>query len=131
MSDAMVLVAGVLILLGSGIGVVRLWQRAPGVWNDPQPWWIWGEKAWRVYRRSAAVLLGIWAAAVLGVAAGLAALPKAFTVAAVLLGLVVGPTLVLTIGLFNQPKRLVPPGFRSEPGLLAQRRASRVPKHRS
>jgi hypothetical protein len=123
-SDAGLLLAWGLMLLGSGI--LQLWRRAPNVWNEPQPWWIWGESVWRVYRRSPVVLFGIVAVLGLGLAAGFAGLPKAVIVASVLVAFLVGPVLIVTIGLFNEPKRLVPPGFRCEPGLLAERRARRV-----
>lgn len=131
MSDAGLLLAWGLILFGSGLGIVRIWRHAPNVWNEPQPWWIWGERAWRIYRRSLLVLFGIVAVFGLALAAGFAGLPRPVIVAAVLLGFVVGPILITTIGLFNEPKRLVPPGFRSEPGLLAERRARRTPERRS
>jgi hypothetical protein len=129
-SGAGLLLAWGLIGLGSGAGIVRIWKRAPRVWNEPQPWWIWGEQAWRVYRRSLVVLLGIWGVLGLALAAGFAGFPRAVIVAALLVAFVVGPLLILTIGLFNEPKRLVPPGFRSEPGLLGRRRVRR-PQRRS
>jgi hypothetical protein len=112
---------------------ILIGRRVPGYWRRPDArlstmpaYWVWGETAWRGFVRAIpAILVG-----------------SALVVGMTTYAVVVGPARVredvfwlwftlfmlslgawATIVLINQPKFLVPPYLRSEPGLWRGRRS--------
>jgi hypothetical protein len=124
----------------AAVGLVRLW-RTEAVSRRMPSWWPYGGALWRGFTRAMpAGALGFWiliAAIVVGAfvpadetSFGLHA-PVWYVVATVIL-FVGALVLQATIVLFNQPKFLVPPYMRDEPGALFEwiHRSSGPPRPR-
>ena len=102
---------------------IRHWRGETHISDRAPPWWVWGDDLWRGARRAVPVFA---AAVVLSEAAFIAALlfeirenrvlgySLVAAASAWLLTFLTGWSIIL----FNVPKRLVPPGFREERGMI-------------
>lgn len=90
-------------------------------WHEPEehpsyrmpPYWIWGDSSWRGFRRTRVPVL------VLGFCLLAASLFPGLTIPVGFAVLLVLMPLVASVFLFNWPKGIVPPPFRTEKGVVA------------
>lgn len=115
------------VVLAIGLAVAtamlpRFWKHKTTSLDRPQPWWLFGGEAWRAAMRIMPIsIIGGWVIVAGGVAmwlqpAGETRSPWAPPLAAALLLVFI---LIATIWFWNQPKSLVPPHLRNEPGTLS------------
>jgi ammonia channel protein AmtB len=105
----------------------KVWRGESGLDGDrPPDWWFLGNTLWRgvarAYLASAPFIIVMFAGGI--VAEFSDSYDAGMTIG--LLGLLAGAVLHASIVLFNQPKALVPPHLRAEPGALAARRQRRI-----
>jgi hypothetical protein len=105
-------------------GVRSIWREPVRLFAEPFPWWVWGAPLWRGYVRGMVAVGATFVTDLVAVMA-LIWLPggDAVVIAVVPLlvgSLAVGFVLMLTIVLFNRPRRLVPPYLRDQPGAVAE-----------
>jgi hypothetical protein len=115
------IVFGFLVLLGilALHGVPSIWRGEHGFLNAKMPaGWPFGKPLWLGWVRSCASIVVLMAVAVVGL--------PVFLVGAEILGavLLVGSlsqilVVLVAVTLFNQPKVIVPPPFRRQPGALS------------
>ena len=114
------LLAVIWLVTVCGYCTLRIWRH--GVLNPSgyiPPWWPYGEDGWLAYNRS---MPTCYIAVVVGMVSIFFGHPiDTVGVSVMALG---GPV-ALAIVFFNQPRFLVPPARRSDPGLLAERTARR------
>lgn len=125
-----ILAVGVLIAAIGARGVPQLWRGCATEAMTPPPWWLWSERAWAAWVRGTPVGSAGFGILVLVAIVGNFlpeepwagfARPWWFVLPALtLFGAVT--TLLVSIALFNRPKRLVPPHLRDAPGLWDDRR---------
>jgi hypothetical protein len=122
---AVFMTVGALVFVPLCVRGVRVAWRAPmRVFAEPFPWWVWGAALWRGYVRAMvavgttfvvdllALMVLIWAPG--GDVIVIAIVPL------LVVSLAVGFGLMITIVLFNRPRRLVPPYLRDQPGAVGE-----------
>lgn len=94
------------------IGLIRRWNAPSDHWSGRMPpYWIWGDSWWRGLRRARLPVT----AGVLGLATG--GIVPSLMLSLGLAAFAVALPLAITTFLFNWPKVIVPPAFRSEEGV--------------
>jgi hypothetical protein len=114
------------------LGAVLLWVRMPAIWRgdlsgDPPPHWHW-PRLWRATVRTYPVLAVILPALVVGYAINRSGVSSAVLDAVLVAAYgvaIVGSVLYATVVLVNEPKRLVAPPLRDQPGLIEELRSQR------
>src|SRR6266511_2249639 len=124
-TDWLIVVIGLAFGAGALLFVPRLWRGEMYPAKTPN-WWPWGVQLWRAWLRTGPiacigfVLCFVGVAIAAGAARLSGSLEDAIAIFAffVLMGFVISMVSCLTITLFNWPKSLVPPLYRSDRGLL-------------
>ncbi len=121
---------GIFVLIA--VGAVRLlprtWRHELKQFDRMPSWWPWGKALWRGWLRMMPIST---VAMVVGVVvyAGLLLVPEApsgpfvrpyWAVVPALAALAIVFGMMLTVVLFNWPKRVVPPHLRSQPGAIEE-----------
>jgi hypothetical protein len=121
----LVLIVGFWILaIGAAVGLAKTW-RVPADHRTYQrpPWWVWGDRWWRGYRRiqlPAALLITSWAVAL--------TLGPSWGAYFALGGFAIFMPLAITVVLFNRPRMLAPPASRGDDGVVAEILRDRGPR---
>lgn len=132
-SDTVLTVLMGLVTLMGSFALPTLWGGVYPPGTEPQSWWPWGERTWAAWVRSMPVSIVSFAGDLVILVVGATvhehqwagfARPWWYVLPALtFIGIQI--LLVLSIALFNRPKKLVPPYRRSDRGLL-QRDRGRV-----
>ena len=96
----------------------KIWRHQTTFYDRPQWWWVWGDALWRAFARIVPISIFAMSAATLALLASAVSVPSVATWLAFVAVFLAG--LAAAITLFNQPKFLVPPHLRQEPGALEE-----------